>query len=212
MIHAVTHCTYTSVELITNREQAILRFTSQSDMAEEIGELDVDVVTDRQIRDVKEPGSIAPDVCLCLPPLGTLVNFVKAHSRKIESLRISGSPNGTLMLAVKGPHVTGELVTEKLEQPNLSKLRNLIKIKKRSMYSSSVTLDISLAEPEDPDALFTVNVRSRQINKFLSCKTLGITNSFFSLVGDTQITFFIFFSLGSGTNSSLTVHVPLFIE
>lgn len=121
MIYAVTNCAQTTVELINNKDQAILRFTSQSTVADEIGELDVDVLSDRQIRDIKEPGSITPDVCLCLPPLNSLVNFVKAHSRKIELLRISANPNGTLILAVKGHHVTGELITEKLEKPHLSK-------------------------------------------------------------------------------------------
>lgn len=125
MIHAMSQCTYIAVELVNDSEQPILRFSAQSEMAAEVGELNVDIVQDRQIRDIKEPGSVIPDICLTLPPLNSFVNFVKAYSRQIDSLQISANANGHLTLAVRGPHISGELTTVELTKPNLSKCSHI---------------------------------------------------------------------------------------
>lgn len=121
MIYAVSQNKSATVELIRHTEQPFLRFTSQSSLAEEVGELDVDIASEAQVRDIKEPGAIIPDVCLNLPPINTLVNFVAGYSRKIEMLKVSATRDGYLQLSVNSAQVTAELVTTHLQKPRMSK-------------------------------------------------------------------------------------------
>ncbi|KAI7891107.1 checkpoint protein Hus1/Mec3, partial [Mucor mucedo] len=191
MVYAVSQSKSTTVELIHhNIEQPFLRFTSESDHAEEIGELDVDLVSEHQVRHIKEPGTDIPDVCLTLPPINSLVNFVTAHSRTIETISLCANRTGYLQLSVKSPSVAAELVTNGLTIPPLS---------------------VRIPDLEDPTTEFTVHVKSKQIKKFLNCKMLNLTDVFFSIKDRVQLNFFVFFNLGNGANSVLTVHVPIFI-
>ncbi|KAI8095943.1 hypothetical protein BDF21DRAFT_18209 [Thamnidium elegans] len=198
MVSAIKRCNFTNLELQTSEDNTnhCLLFKSESTtktgaIAEEVGELDIVILTDRQSSDIRQPGHLTPDVCLTLKPLGNYINFVKGLSHLLESIVISASANGEFRLDYAGLNVFAEHVGTKLQRPEL---------------------DVDVPLPEDMDQLFKVRVRSKHLVNVLSCEELNVQDTFVSITDEAQIVFFIFFTLGGSTRSSLTVHVPLFIE
>lgn len=129
MTSAVKRCNFTKITLKERggeENERYLEFRSESTTVggstiEEVGELNVNLLTDREAVQIREPGKISPDVCLSLEPLCEYVNFVTRLSAKIPAITISASANGEFRLELSGPNVVAEHVSTGLSKPELGK-------------------------------------------------------------------------------------------